>query len=358
MRIRRWSGVCFTAAVFGASIHHAKTRRPNAARKQHQHIDPSDTQLPTPPARAEALRADQKTGLSFAVIGMAKCATTTLHNAINLHPQLFMLPGEPHFFGDEINRDLTRINSSVSAFRASVNITAEARVGFKNPTLVNNELALQLMARMPAFCVILSLRDPLRWFESFYNFRQTEFTVFAEHGFPRSGHPLMNGSCAAMMRDDGLPLPAQLVHLEEPHVGICAGITVKKRFRPAFLLERALNTIRPERIALVTAESLAAQATASRVWEYLAQRLGTAPFPMSVRSVRSNAHHPAAPRQPASLAPKGPRLLDLCSQEASRVRAKLEAIFYSRAEEAHLERGFKAAGTPAPPPPRLQCESE
>jgi len=48
----------------------------------------------------------------FFIVGAPKCGTTSMAEYLGQHPELFVIRGEPHFFGSDIDYNTPRISQS------------------------------------------------------------------------------------------------------------------------------------------------------------------------------------------------------------------------------------------------------
>ncbi len=103
--------------------------------------------------------------LHFAIAGFPKCSTTFLRNTL--------LSVDEVFFGNNQNEiHLLNRNSSVRAFKKLFSNHQETTNGFKCPDLLYSATGLKnLHSYFPSTDLVISVRHPVRWFESFYNYR-------------------------------------------------------------------------------------------------------------------------------------------------------------------------------------------
>jgi hypothetical protein len=104
--------------------------------------------------------------LDFAIIGFAKCGTSTMVEWLGAHPQVLCSSGEmPH---------LTLGKIGLFAKRQYNGLDADPRQlrAYKNPTDIQNLRAIRLLREyFPHTKLLIGIRHPIRWFESFYNHR-------------------------------------------------------------------------------------------------------------------------------------------------------------------------------------------
>lgn len=109
--------------------------------------------------------------LDFVIVGFMKCGTTTLAEWLAAHPQVGALPKEDYFFGEAQTADtVRRFKGRLRQLRA--HNRAVTVIGFKDPKIVVSPGALLRLSYVPRVKVIVSLRNPVSSFLSFYAFRQ------------------------------------------------------------------------------------------------------------------------------------------------------------------------------------------
>ncbi|NER52184.1 MAG: sulfotransferase, partial [Symploca sp. SIO1A3] len=107
---------------------------------------------------------------NFLVIGAAKSGTTTLHNYLNQHPQIYMSSlKEPHFFsGDAFpNRPITNLEDYCALFQG---VSDEIAIGESSTTYLGiAEIAAECIQHyIPKAKLIAILRDPAEATYSLY----------------------------------------------------------------------------------------------------------------------------------------------------------------------------------------------
>ena len=130
--------------------------------------------------------------LDYVVAGFAKCGTTTLGHWLGNHPEVRSPTGEIYYYGLKTSRMMMEIfslkkNSAKVPMSPSLNSSAVLgqqpqpqkhpidikKVGFRCPHHVQSPKGLMLL-REPYFSeakIIVSVRHPVIWFESYYNYR-------------------------------------------------------------------------------------------------------------------------------------------------------------------------------------------
>jgi hypothetical protein len=128
--------------------------------------------------------------LDFAVLGFPKTGTTFVNYALRQHPQVVMPPdgprGDPMEFcqvhrpdGDERLRGWLR-DASSSSVGGGETTTLDVKYGIKCPTMIRSTNAIEnLMKVSDSTKLIVGVRHPLLWFQSFYNYR-----VYEHYNFP------------------------------------------------------------------------------------------------------------------------------------------------------------------------------
>ena len=102
---------------------------------------------------------------NFFIVGAPKCGTTSLHEYLQRHPEIFMpFFKEPHFFGSDLE------GSRFRQFRAKPerylklfrDARGEKRIGESSPWYLTSErAAAEIQAYDPAAKIIIMLRNPI-----------------------------------------------------------------------------------------------------------------------------------------------------------------------------------------------------
>lgn len=115
--------------------------------------------------------------LDFAVIGVAKCGTSTMMEYLNQPPLSFVFQGERCAVGarkpERMIPALYRVATEYDSNRTSRPTAAEGRhtlIGIKCPSAISEPMDA-FPKRFPRTKFIVGLRHPVHWFQSFYNFR-------------------------------------------------------------------------------------------------------------------------------------------------------------------------------------------
>lgn len=124
--------------------------------------------------------------LGFAIIGFPKCGTSTLHDLVDNHPQMASLPGENFLNSGNrteiLERELIKLrkkNSKRSFYEFNVTTSilpsqeASMLVGYKQShDLYHVQVTGRNFAtRYPTTPLVVTLRHPISWMESYWNFR-------------------------------------------------------------------------------------------------------------------------------------------------------------------------------------------
>jgi hypothetical protein len=117
--------------------------------------------------------------LDFAVIGVAKCGTSTMMEYLNQPPLSFVFQGErcavgaktpermiPALYRVATEYDRNRTGSSGRTGREG----RHTLIGIKCPSAISESM-VAFSKRFPHTKFIVGLRHPVHWFQSFYNFR-------------------------------------------------------------------------------------------------------------------------------------------------------------------------------------------
>lgn len=130
--------------------------------------------IPRPPlesiVQGWSISGDASWLLQFSIVGFPKCGTSTLMHHLRAHPQVNIYPDERCELGanqharliEDLYRDFPASNSTHSFIR-----------GIKCPAdLENTQLAMPNYKKVfPKTKMLVGVRHPVLWFESFYNFR-------------------------------------------------------------------------------------------------------------------------------------------------------------------------------------------
>jgi hypothetical protein len=108
--------------------------------------------------------------LDFAIVGNAKCGTSTIMNWLGLHPQIQIPQDELYHLKYEEPWDLLGV--FYDYFGDVSMLRPDSIKGYKSPNDVGEERPMRLIRTyFPQTKLIVGIRHPIRMMESFYNFR-------------------------------------------------------------------------------------------------------------------------------------------------------------------------------------------
>jgi len=124
--------------------------------------------------------------LDFAVVGFGKCGTTALINWLDGHPEINTIPKEACHLSRQrpalmVQKLYQMKVDSILEYEEKQQSTAENRTmvgriqGFKNPSDIRRpEAMIYLRQHWPKTKLIVTVRHPVHWFRSLYNFLLNE----------------------------------------------------------------------------------------------------------------------------------------------------------------------------------------
>lgn len=118
--------------------------------------------------------------LDFAVAGFPKCGTTFLLKVLGQHPEVTMAPGEfcAVHKKDGANQTKGWLQNVSSSSATSSSIYSQT-YGIKCPTMVRSTNAIDNLAQLSHTTrIVVGVRHPVLWFESFYNYRYVSCTLY------------------------------------------------------------------------------------------------------------------------------------------------------------------------------------
>jgi len=133
--------------------------------------------------------------IHFAIYGFPKTGTTTLLNALNRHPEIYMPSSEfcqLHQKGGERSWN----NHLLKYSRESIQTISKQKCGIKCPAFVRLPSATEHLLQISNNArLIIGLRHPVKWFQSFYNYRVWEHFKYNMSNLETIPKPfeLMNG---------------------------------------------------------------------------------------------------------------------------------------------------------------------
>jgi hypothetical protein len=126
--------------------------------------------------------------LDFAIAGFPKCSTTFLRNGL-------LSSNEDIFFGNDDNEIHYLHRNNAPALKKLFKNHSYTINGFKCPDLLYSEIGLfNLEMHFKQTDLIIAVRNPILWFQSFYNYRLRK-------GFEMPEPHLLIGSCPNIFED-------------------------------------------------------------------------------------------------------------------------------------------------------------
>merc|ERR1712150_422456 len=110
----------------------------------------------------------------FYIVGFPKCGTTTLLYAFQKHNDT-AIPSHEFCTLEKKSYDLTKAVDEMKIALQEMRGSAKLKRGFKCPMGIRDGLGIQRLGKYsPKTKLIVGVRHPVRFFESFYNYRVTE----------------------------------------------------------------------------------------------------------------------------------------------------------------------------------------
>jgi hypothetical protein len=107
----------------------------------------------------------EKSILQFAIVGFPKCSTTFLRNTL-------LAPNPQIFLGNKENEIHFLTHNNIHDFKALFKDQPDTINGFKCPDLLYSSVGLHnLEQHFQNTDLIIAVRHPILWFQSFYNYR-------------------------------------------------------------------------------------------------------------------------------------------------------------------------------------------
>ncbi|MDX1625007.1 MAG: sulfotransferase [Wenzhouxiangellaceae bacterium] len=181
----------------------------------------------------------------FFIVGAPKCGTTSMGRYLNQHPEIFVIRGEPHYFGTDIEYNSPRLKKA--QYQALVRASGGKPVVGERSTwyLYSRRAAEEIHAANPRARIIAMLRNPAEMMHSLH------------------AHHLQRGR-----RDDAPTLAAALEREPERRRG--RGIPAAARFPESLFysaiprytdqLRRYLQRFGHERVHVIVFDDLVADA--------------------------------------------------------------------------------------------------
>jgi len=104
----------------------------------------------------------------FFIVGAPKCGTTSMAQYLNQHPHIFVLRGEPHFFGSDLEYNSPRLTPA--QYRALCRDTGDKPVCGDRSTwyLFSHNAAHEIHEHNPHALIIAMLRNPAEMVHSLH----------------------------------------------------------------------------------------------------------------------------------------------------------------------------------------------
>lgn len=179
----------------------------------------------------------------FFIVGAPKCGTTSMARWLTAHPELFVLRGEPHYFGSDIAYNRPRL--SERAYRALWRgLDGDLRVGDRSTwSLFSRKAAAEIHACNPDARIIAMLRDPAEMIHSLH-----------AHHLQRGGRE----DCADLAEALALEPARRAGHRIPPAARFVESLYYSRIPRYAEQLDRYIERFGRERVHVVVFDDLAA----------------------------------------------------------------------------------------------------
>lgn len=128
------------------------------------------------------IRGDVQFLLDFAIVGHPKTGTTALNFWLRTHEEILMYPHEVHSLRGGRPAELVSLLYALPSGR-------QYKRGYKAPNDIRNPLSMEaLRTYWPQTKLIVGLRHPVKWFESWYNFNTRQGNKLQEATFYAGRH--------------------------------------------------------------------------------------------------------------------------------------------------------------------------
>lgn len=120
--------------------------------------------------------------LDFAIVGFSKCGTSLHLRWLHLHPEILMYNREISSLRKGKPAELVSLMYDLEATSSSSlsSYPAPKRIGYKSPIDIMSPRALDALGRYwPDAGLVVGVRHPVTWFESYYNYHQHHFRNFS-----------------------------------------------------------------------------------------------------------------------------------------------------------------------------------
>ncbi|CAB9513445.1 unknown protein (Partial), partial [Seminavis robusta] len=133
----------------------------------------------------EDITGDVQFLLDFAIVGFGKCGTTALINWLDDHPEINTIPKEalhlprkrPALMVQKLHqmKEQTLLSQQQNSTSNNSTSTTNSLQGFKNPSDVRRPESMAYIQKYwPQTKLIITVRHPVLWFQSLYNFLVNE----------------------------------------------------------------------------------------------------------------------------------------------------------------------------------------
>jgi hypothetical protein len=141
-----------------------------ANEREKEHIMNATSKMPLETfLQNETTTPEAKFLLDFVVAGFPKCGTTTLGEWLSEHPEIKMQIGEQYHFSMSIQKSVRKLHNFLPENRTD---RMRLKRGFRCPHHIQHPRGLKILREVYTEAkVIVSVRHPVLWFESFYNYR-------------------------------------------------------------------------------------------------------------------------------------------------------------------------------------------
>lgn len=124
----------------------------------------------TAQSRSDNESGDKLQYLDFLLAGFAKAGTTSLLHLFDKHDETTVAPTEICHFQTEA--EISKLMSQVNHLPVK---SVSSKRGIKCPTTIWNTRGLERLVSMnPNLKIVVGVRHPIHWFQSYYNYRITE----------------------------------------------------------------------------------------------------------------------------------------------------------------------------------------
>ena len=157
--------VSTTAAAASSSTKHTNILRPILE----DLIGDNDTDVKT----------DVQFLLDYAIIGHSKCATSAQQKWLRQHPEILMYDHEVRSLKHSKPAEMVRLMYDLGGWEPNNKTDRPIKRGYKAPNDIRSPALIYLHQYWPRTKLIVGVRHPVTWFESYYNFNSRQ-----------GGHPM------------------------------------------------------------------------------------------------------------------------------------------------------------------------